>query len=307
MRIAVMGAGGVGGCLGALLVRSGADVTLVSRGENLRAMQRNGLQLLHPSGPFTVPVNATDDPSQIGPVDIVLFAVKTYQITEAIQAMRPMIGPKTQIVTLQNGVDSADELVAEFGSDRVLPGTSYTIASIKSPGVIGQQSQTARIVFGREDGQMTAEVMSVQAALAPAIDAEFTDDIASVLWSKFLLTAPANAMNATARFPITRLIQTEGGRVLLSGAMEEVVAVGLASGVNIDPEAITKGFRFMESLPQDQRMSMLDDIEAGRPLELEAQSGAVVRIGRRVNVPTPINDSLYALLLPHRDGKPPQS
>lgn len=189
----------------------------------------------------------------------------------------------------------------------MLPGTSYSIASIESPGVIGQQSQTARIVFRREDGQLTAEAMSVKAALVPAIDAELTEDITIVLWSKFLLTAPANAINATARFPITRLIQTDGDRALLSGAMEEVVAVGLASGVNIDPEAIAKGFRFMESLPQDQRLSMLDDIEAGRPLELEAQSGAVVRIGRRVNVPTPINNSLYALLLPHKDGTPAPS
>ena len=169
----------------------------------------------------------------------------------------------------------------------MLPGTSYSIASIESPGVIGQQSQTARIVFGREDGQLTAKAMSVKAALVPAIDAELTEDITIVLWSKFLLTTPANAINATARFPITKLIQTDGDRALLSGAMEEVVAVGLASGVNIDPEAIAKGFRFMESLPQDQRMSMLDDIEAGRPLELEAQSGAVVRIGRRLNVPLP--------------------
>ena len=198
MRIAVMGAGGVGGCLGALLAQSGADVTLVSRGEHLRAMQENGLRLVQPSGSFNVPVNATDDAAQMGLADVVLFTVKTYQITEAIKTMHPMIGPNTQIVTLQNGVDSADELAARFGTDRVLPGTSYTIASIESPGVIRQQSQTARIVFGRDDGQTTPEAVAVQAALAPAIDAELTEDIASVLWSKFLLTAPANAINATA-------------------------------------------------------------------------------------------------------------
>ena len=307
MRIAVMGAGGVGGCLGARLLQAGANVTLVARGEHLEAMQRKGLRLKQANGHFTVPVKATDDPCEVGPVDLVLLAVKTYQIPEAARAMDPMIGPKTQIVTLQNGVDSADGLTESFGPDRVLPGTSYTIASIESPGVIKQQSKTARIIFGRADGQVTPEAEAVQDCLTPAIDAELTGDIASVLWSKFLLTAPGNAINATSRFPITQLIKTNEGRNLLVGAMEEVAAVGLAAGVNIDPEAIPKGIKFMESLPEDQRMSMLDDIEAGRPLELEAQAGAVVRIGRRVNVPTPINDTLYALLLPHKDGAPPQA
>ncbi len=307
MRIAVMGAGGVGGCLGARLLQAGANVTLVARGEHLEAMQRKGLRLKQANGHFTVPVKATDDPCEVGPVDLVLLAVKTYQIPEAARAMDPMIGPKTQIVTLQNGVDSADGLTESFGPDRVLPGTSYTIASIESPGVIKQQSKTARIIFGRADGQITPEAEAVQDCLTPAIDAELTGDIASVLWSKFLLTAPGNAINATSRFPITQLIKTNEGRNLLVGAMEEVAAVGLAAGVNIDPEAIPKGIKFMESLPEDQRMSMLDDIEAGRPLELEAQAGAVVRIGRRVNVPTPINDTLYALLLPHKDGAPPQA
>ncbi len=306
MRIAVMGSGGVGGCLGGLLARLGADVTLIARGDHLLAMRQDGLRIIQQTDSFTVPVNATGDPSQVGPVDLVLFAVKTYQIPEAIQDMRPLAGVKTQIVTLQNGVDSAEALVREFGPDRVLPGASYTIAFIESPGVIRQLSQTARIAFGREDGRMTGEALAAQGALAPAIDAELTGDIASVLWSKFLLTAPANAINATARFPVTRLIKTDEGRSLLLGAMREVAAVGLASGVNIDPGAIENGIRFMESLPSDQRMSMLTDIEAGRPLELEAQAGAVVRIGRRVNVPTPINDALYALLLPHKDGRPAQ-
>ena len=304
MRIAVMGAGGVGGCLGALLTKAGTDVTLIARGEHLQAMRANGLRLDQPDGTITVPVNATDNPSEVGTFDLILLTVKTYQIPEAVQVVTSMVGPDTQIVTLQNGVDSADPVIAAFGPDRVLPGTSYTIASILSPGVIGQQSQTARIVFGREDGQMTAEAQAAQAALVPAIDAELTNRISSVLWSKFLLTAPGNAINATARFPVTRFIQTEQGRALLLGAMQEITAVGLAAGVNIEPDTIEKGFRFMESLPADQRMSMLGDIQAGRPLELVAQSGAVVRIGRQVGVPTPINDALYALLLPHIDGTP---
>lgn len=302
MRIAVMGAGGVDRCLGARL--AGADVTLVARREHLQAMQRRGLRLNQANGHLTVPVNATDDPAKVGPVDLVLLAVKTYQIAEAADSMEPLVGPKTQIVTLQNGVDSASILLEKFGLDRVLPGTSYTISSIESPGVIRQQSKTMRIAFGREDGQITPEAKGALDCLTPAIDAELSTDVASVLWSKFLLTAPGNAINATSRFPITRLIQTDEGRDLLIGAMEEVAAVGVAAGVNIDPDAIQKGLSFMESLPQDQRMSMLTDIEAGRPLELEAQSGAVVRIGRRVGVPTPINDSLYALLQPHKDGRP---
>ncbi len=299
-----MGAGGVGGCLGALLTNAGSDVTLVARGEHLQAMRKNGLRLDQPDGSFTAPVKVTYDPSQVGPVGLVLLAAKTYQISDAIQAMAPMVGPNTQVVTLQNGVDSAVEVASAFGEERVLPGTSYTIASIVSPGVIKQQSPTARIVFGRVDARMTAEAQAVQAVLVPAVDAELTRKITSVLWSKFLLTAPGNAINATARFPVTRFIQTEQGRALLLGAMQEIVAVGLAAGVEIEPDAIEKGFKFMESLPQDQRMSMLGDIEAGRPLELEAQSGAVVRIGRQVSVPTPINDALYGLLLPYKDGAP---
>jgi 2-dehydropantoate 2-reductase len=302
MRIAVMGAGGVDRCLGARL--AGADVTLVARREHLQAMQRRGLRLNQANGHLTVPVNATDDPAKVGPVDLVLLAVKTYQIAEAADSMEPLVGPKTQIVTLQNGVDSASILLEKFGLDRVLPGTSYTISSIESPGVIRQQSKTMRIAFGREDGQITPEAKGALDCLTPAIDAELSTDVASVLWSKFLLTEPGNAINATSRFPITQLIQTTEGRDLLIGAMEEVAAVGVAAGVNIELDAILKGIRFMESLPLDQRMSMLTDIEAGRPLELEAQSGAVMRIGRRVNMPTPINDTLYALLQPHKDGRP---
>ena len=306
MRIAVMGSGGVGGCLGGLLARAGADVTLIARGNHLLAMQRDGLTINQQTGSFNVTVNATGNPAEVGPVDIVLFAVKTYQVPQAIEDMGPLAGPETQIVTLQNGVDSAGPLVGRFGPDRVLPGASYTIAFIESPGVVRQLSRTARIVFGRADGQMGDGALAVQEALTPAVDAELTGDIAAVLWSKFLLTAPANAINATSRFPVTRLIQTREGRELLLGAMREVAAAGRTSDVNIDPQAIEKGMRFMESLPPDQRMSMLDDIEAGRPLELEAQAGAVVRIGRQVNVPTPINDALYALLLPHKDGRPAQ-
>jgi len=265
-----MGAGGVGGCLGARLIQTGADVTLVARGEHIQAMQRTGLRLNQANGHLTVPVNATDDPSRVGPVDLVLLAVKTYQVTEAADAINLVVGPNTQIITLQNGVDSASVLFEKYGPERVLPGTSYTI---ESPGVIRQQSKTMRIVFGKEDGRITPEAEAVRDCLTPAIDAELSADITSVLWSKFLLTAPVNAINATSRFPITRLIQTDEGRDLLIGAMEEVAADGVAAGVNIEPDAIQKGLRFMENLPQDQRMSMLTDIEAGRPLELEAQSG----------------------------------
>ena len=303
MKIAIMGAGGIGGCYGALLAQAGFDVTLIARGAHLDALTEKGLRLVQPEREFTVDVAATGDPSLVGPVDLVIFSVKAHQNSKAIPLIKPLIGGDTTVLTIQNGVESADEIGQEYGAERVLPGTAYVISNVVSPGVVKQQSPVPRVAFGESNGERSQRAIAVQDTFLKAnIEAELSDDISRVLWSKLLYNSPANGMASAARLSPRDLIEYPEGTSMFKSAIQEVADVGTAFGVHFGEDDVQGAMDLIVARPMGARGSMQADLEAGRPLELDAIVGSVGRIGRKVNVPTPIFDMLYTLLLPHIDG-----
>ena len=305
MKIAVMGAGGIGGCYGGLLAQAGNDVTLIARGAHLAAIKEKGLQLIQPEGDFTVAVAATDDPSQVGPVELVIFSVKAHQNSIAIPLIEPLIGEDTTILTIQNGVESAEELGQDYGAERVLPGSAYLLSNITSPGVIKQLSLVPRVAFGESDGDRSQRAVAIRDSFCEAnIEAELSDDISKALWSKLLYNSPANAMASAARLSPRDLIEYPHGAAMFMSAIQEVANVGTAYGIPFGQDDVQGAMDLITARPMGARGSMQADLEAGRPLELEAIVGSVGRIGRKVNVPTPVFDMLYTLLLPHIDGSP---
>ena len=305
MKIAVMGAGGIGGCYGGLLAKARNDVTLIARGAHLAAIKEKGLQLIQPEGDFTVAVAATDDPSQVGPVELVIFSVKAHQNSKAVPLIEPLIGEDTTILTIQNGVESADELGQDYGAERVLPGSAYLLSNITSPGVIKQLSLVPRVAFGESNGDRSQRAVAIRDSFCEAnIEAELSDDIFKALWSKLLYNSPANAMASAARLSPRDLIEYPHGAAMFMSAIQEVANVGTAYGIPFGQDDIQRAMDLITARPMGARGSMQADLEAGRPLELEAIVGSVRRIGRKVNVPTPVFDMLYTLLLPHIDGSP---
>jgi 2-dehydropantoate 2-reductase len=303
MRIAVMGAGGIGGNLGGLLARGGNEVVLIARGAHLEAICEHGLMVKSPQGDFVVEVEATDDPGEVDPVELVLFTVKTYHNATAIPAILPLVGGATSVLTLQNGVESFDELGHVIGAEWVLRGAAYFGAYIEAPGVITNQGLAPHIAFGEADGQETPRAQRILKVFTKAgIKTELSTDIVKTLWTKFLLLLPIAGMTSSARTLIGPLLQYPEAREMWLAAMREVEAVGRAKGVNLDPNIVERMVELTESLPWDYTVSMHTDLELGRPLELDALNGAVVRIGRQVGVPTPVNQFLYSILKPHKDG-----
>ncbi|PKB68592.1 MAG: hypothetical protein BZY81_01380 [SAR202 cluster bacterium Io17-Chloro-G4] len=302
MRIAVMGAGGVGGCLGAYLARAGNDVTLIARGAHLDAIRGNGLRLKTQDGDFTVDTAATDDPGQVGPVDLVIFTVKTYHNAEAIPMMKPLVGEGPAIMTLQNGVESYEELGNAFGIGHVMPGASYLAATVQEPGVILQESDDVRIAFGEINGDPSPRaVRAHETMLRAGIQAELSRDVIKSLWTKFLVLAPVSGITSSSRTRIHALLDIPESREAFLEAMKEVEIVGRSKRVELDGDVVETMFDFIQGFPDFQN-SMHTDVELGRPLELEALSGAVVRLGRREGLPTPVNEEFYTALLPYIDG-----
>ncbi|CUV03144.1 2-dehydropantoate 2-reductase [hydrothermal vent metagenome] len=305
MKITVMGAGGIGGCYGGLLAQAGNDVTLIARGAHLAAIKEKGLQLIQPEGDFTVAVAATDDPSQVGPVELVIFSVKAHQNSKAVPLIEPLIGEDTTILTIQNGVESAEELGQDYGAERVLPGSAYLLSNITSPGVIKQLSLVPRVAFGESNGDRSQRAIAIRDTFCEAnIEAELSDNISKALWSKLLYNSPANAMASAARLSPRDLIEYPHGAAMFRSAIQEVANVGTAYGIPFGQDDVQGAMDLITARPMGARGSMQADLEAGRPLELEAIVGSVRRIGRKVNVPTPVFDMLYTLLLPHIDGSP---
>ena len=302
MRIAVMGAGGVGGCLGALLARGGNDVTLIARGDHLAAIQANGIRLLREDDEFIVPVKATANPAEAGPVELILYTVKTYHNLDAIPALRPLAGPETTILTLQNGVQCHQEVEEELGSGHALPGAYWTSSQVEAPGVVRCIGQTPRLTLGEPDGTISKRALSIRDCLTEAgIEAEVSEDAMQVIWSKFVVLSCVAGITSAARTRIKRFIGFPEGRELFVAALREVDAVGRAKGVNLPPGMVDQSLEFIEGFPDFQN-SMHADFEHGRPTELEALSGAVVRLGRETGVPTPVHQFIYSVLLPLKDG-----
>jgi len=303
MRIAVMGAGSIGGYFGGMLSLGGNEVTLIARGAHLEAIRRRGLQVITDHGEFTVQCEATDDPRQAGPVDLVLLTVKTYHNQEAVPAMRPMVGEETTVLCLQNGIDSYQAAAQSLGAGRVLPGAAYVDAGLESPGVVKQTGEVVEIVFGEPDGVDSPRGELISDTLRKAgIPAQLSNDIQRTLWTKFLFIATTAGVMSLSRQTMAQLMPLPEWRQVILGCMREIEAVGRASGVDLDPNIVQDTVDYIEGSLEEMHASMHADIVAGRPLELEALNGAVVRAGKSAGLPTPINDVIYAALKPFVSG-----
>lgn len=300
MKIAVYGAGAVGGYFGGRLAQSGQDVTFIARGAHLDAIRRSGLQVSSPKGDFVIhPASATDDPSTIGLVDLVLVAIKAGQISRIGPAISSMVGPKTVVVPLQNGVEAPAHLVALLGPKPIIGGLCRIVASISGAGRIVHDSIEPTVVVGELDGSTGERVSRLRVVLeAAGITVEIPDDIHSALWTKFLLVAPWGGLGALVRVTLDVLCTTSGTRRLLEQAISEVRTLAVALGVALPANIVDTTITFLAGLPPGNTASMQRDIMAGRPSELEAQTGSIVRLGRDNGVSTPVNTFIYHCLLP---------
>ena len=306
MRIAIMGAGGVGGCLGGLLGKAGNDVWLIVRGEHLEAIRANGLKLVRPDTEFVVHVNATDNPAEVGPVDLVLFTVKTYQNRHVITTLKPLMGHQTSVITLQNGVESHEQLGAVLGPSNILPGAYWASSHIISPGVIGEDVP-AQVSFGEIDDTDSLRSPDIRKVFRDAgIETEISLDPLQVLWEKFIVLSALAGITSAAQTRPKELLKYPDARMMFCNAMEESLAVGLAKGINLPNNLVQDSLKYVDNLPDFQN-SMHGDYENGRATELDALSGAVIRLGKQIGVATPIHNLLYSVLLPHKDGTPTPS
>ena len=308
MKVAVMGAGSMGGYFGGMLARAGHDVTLIARGENLAAIRSNGLRMQTEAGDFTVPCSATDRPAEVGPVDLALLTTKTYHNVDAVPAMAPLIGSNTAVLSLQNGIDSYLPVVEQFPNAVMLPGAAYIEANRLGPGVVQQAGRVVRVVTGGTRGsppEHGERAAAVCAAFRDAeVEAEASDDIEIALWTKFLFIATMAGITSLAREFVRDLLPRPEWRKIVRACLEEIETAGRASGVNLAPDVVDSTFDYMDQSRGAMRASMHADLVAGRPLELEALNGAVVRAGEAAGVPTPINDVIYAALKPYVSGNP---
>jgi 2-dehydropantoate 2-reductase len=299
MRIAVFGTGGAGGYFGAQLALAGEDVVFIARGDHLRAMKSTGLRFETPSGETVIRAEATDKPAEIGPVEAVLVGVKAWQVTDAASAIRPLVGPKTVVVPLQNGVEAASELAAVLGS-ATLGGMCGTLSFVAGPGHIRSVGGQNFIKFGELDNKPTERIERLRECFAHAkVSVEIPADIVKALWDKFLMVTSFGGVGSITRAPIgvTRAIPET--RRLLEQCLKEAMAVAKARGVTMADGAVSDMMKFYDGLPTNGTTSLQRDIADGKMSELEYWNGAVVRLGHEVAVPTPTNQFIYDCLLPH--------
>jgi len=301
MRIAIFGTGGVGGYFGGRLAQTGADVVFIARGEHLQAMRQNGLKVDSIKGDFVVhPIQATDDPTEIDPVDVVLVGVKTWQVPEAAKAMLPMVGPETFVVPLLNGVEAPTQLADVIGIEHVVGGLCGCISFIAGPGHISHVGADPFIHFGELDNRISERVESLRRAFAQAtgVTVEIPPDIQVAMWRKFLMVASWSGIGSITRAPLGTFLGLKNTRQMLEDVMHEIFKVAHARDIILPKDVAGKTLAFMDSLPPSGTASMQRDIMEGRPSELEAQTGAAVRLGQAVGVATPLNTFIYNSLLP---------
>lgn len=303
MRIAVIGAGGVGGYFGGRLAAAGAGVTFVARGAHLAAMNANGLRIVSPLGDATVRVNAVDDVAKIDTVDLVIVAVKLWDTESVARTLKPLVDRGAAVVSLQNGVTKDDILREHVGAAAVLGGVCYIAARIAEPGVIEHTGTMQRVVFGEFDGSRSPRAQAFLAACEAAkIDAELSTSIARVTWEKFVFLVGLSGATSFYRQAVGEIRVDPEKRALLYAAMHEVVAVGRARGVALDPDFADNRLAFCDTLPAAMTSSMYTDLMRGNRLELPWLSGAVVEMGTSLGVPTPVNAQITEALTPFAGG-----
>jgi len=305
MRIAVVGAGGVGGYFGGRLAATGTDVTFVARGAHLDALRTHGLRINSPKGNLHLPrVSATNDPATIGPVDIVFFTVKLYDSEAATSMLPPLLGPTTAVIPFQNGVDGVDIITRAVGQSHTAGGTAYVSAVIAEPGVI-RHTAMDHLIFGELDGRRSARLEQLLDACQPAgFQSTFSSSINVDIWTKFVRLSVFSGMTAVTRCPIGVIVNDPDLLEMLKAAVREATGVAQAKGIAVPDDGPDRVEVAYKALPPQAKASMLEDLERGRHLELPWLSGAVVRIGREVGVDTPVHRFIAAVLKPYANGSP---
>jgi 2-dehydropantoate 2-reductase len=312
MKFAFVGAGAVGGYYGALLARAGHAVAFVARGAHLEAIQKSGIRIVSEAvGDFTAHVTAESDARHVGAVDVAVLTVKTYDNDTGLPLLTQLVGPGTIALTLQNGVDSADEVAGAVGEPRTLAGATYIATAIDAPGVIRQTGSHRRVVFGEcfnPPSAATPRVAAIHEALKAAdIQSEAVADARPALWEKFVYLAPFAAFTGASRLPIGPLWADDESRSALLAAFGEVAALARASGIAVPDDVVGKIQAYATRIPAATRSSLQNDLSQGRRLELESLAGSVVRRAAALGVPTPIMRTLYAVLKPYVNGRPNES
>jgi 2-dehydropantoate 2-reductase len=303
MRIAVMGSGGLGGYFGARLAAGGADVRFIARGKHLQAMRSEGLRVEGPD-PLHLPhVRATDDPAEVGVVDLVMFCVKLWDTEAALQQMRPMVGPGTAIVSFQNGVLKDRDLRAAYDPKQIMGGVGYVATTIDRPGVIRQTGPMQRLLFGEFDGSRSARGLAFLAAChAGGIKAELSGDILREIWQKYVFLVALSGTTTAIRMPIGPIRDHPQTRAFLLDLMREVVAVGRAHGVQLPEDYAEARLELADEVAYDMTSSMHHDLERGRPLEVRWLAGGVVELGHIKGLATPLNRAVADILALHAAG-----
>ena len=305
MKIAVMGAGGIGGYIGGRLAAAGEDVFLIARGRHLEALKAKGLRIESPLGDAELPdIHASDDPAGIGPVDLVLFTVKLPDTDVAAASLAPLVGPQTRIVTLQNGIDSADMIARHVPRHQISAGIIFIAAHIKEPGVITNPGGMHAMTIDAMDGDATLAAFFTACEKAVGIEVTATDEPERTIWRKFIALVAFSGVTAITRLPIGAIYANPDTLAFMRQLLDENIAIANASGQDFGPGDAEKIVNLLAGQPDDQKSSMLVDLENGKRLELPWLSGRIHQLGKELRLATPANSAVWAALSPHVNGAP---
>jgi 2-dehydropantoate 2-reductase len=303
VKIAIFGSGGVGGYFGGRLAAAGEDVTFIARGAHLAALRQGGLHITSPNGDLHLPqVQATDNPADVGPVDVVLFTVKLYDVDAAAATLKPLIGPDTVVITLQNGVDAVEMVAKHVGPDHVAGGVAYIVIVIDKPGHL-RHTTAQQLVFGERDGSRSARLVAFEeAGIRAGFQAKASTTVEADLWTKFVRLSTWSGMTTVTRSPMGVVRDNADLFAMMMTAIDETIAVGRARGIVFPPSLLDDTLALIRNFPASSKSSMLEDLERGRRLELPWLSGAVVRLGKEAGVPTPTHQFISTVLVPFANG-----
>jgi 2-dehydropantoate 2-reductase len=303
MHIVVFGAGGIGGYFGGRLAEAGERVTFIDRGDHLQAMLTSGLIVESTKGDFTIkPVTATDDPTQVNDVDVILLCVKAWQIRAAAQDLLPMVGPNTFIIPLGNGINIPTQLAEIIGADHVLGGLSSIFSHIASPGHIQHTGAEPFIGFGELDNCPSQRCENLLEVLENSgIESDIPSDINLAMWEKFIFITALDGIGALTRVPVGLYRKKKEIMQMFQGALQESCGVAIAQGINLSSDIVERIIISLDPIPPDTIPVMQRDLMSGQPSELEQLNGAVVRMGQTLNIPTPVNSFIYYSLLPQEN------
>lgn len=297
MKILVMGTGGVGGYFGGLLAKSGEEVYFVARGEHLKALKEHGLVVKSGGGDFSLKIKATERPEEVGSVDLVLFCVKTYDTENACRQILSNLHSETIVLTLQNGVDNGEKIGKIVGEEKVMVGAVYIESSVSAPGVISQTAGPRKLVFGELNGSITDRAHRLFSIFQKAgIICELSKEMRKTLWSKFVFICAASGLTGLTRTPMREAIEFPETREIFLAALKESIEVAKGLSIFLEPNLIDQILELASSFNKESKASLLRDLESGKRVEVEALSGTVVRLGKELSIPTPVNQVIYACL-----------